>query len=230
MKKIKRTVSLLLVAVTLISMCQCSLSVFAATNDETQVNENQGITYSVDDENKTLTISGTGEMENYDSNTPPWSSYRNSVTKIVIKDGVTSLGKYAFYNFIALEKIEIPSSVKSIGYDCFSNCKSLKTVTIEEGCESIENYAFYKCTALEKIEIPLSVHSIGDDAFCSAYDVTIYAKTGSYAKEFADRNGIKFSSTGVENYQGSCGENASYNLDTENCVLTISGTGAMSDY
>ena len=298
MKKIKRTVSLLLVAVTLISMCQCSLSVFAATNDETQVNENQGITYSVDDENKTLTISGTGEMENYDSNTPPWSSYRNSVTKIVIKDGVTSLGKYAFYNFIALEKIEIPSSVKSIGYDCFSkceslkeitlpksltslkpstfygctslekieipssvksigyacfsNCKSLKTVIIEEGCESIENYAFEnctaleniiipvsvhsigdyafcKCTALEKIEIPLSVHSIGDYAFCSD-DVTIYAKTGSYAKEFADRNWIRFSSTGVENYQGSCGENASYNLDTENCVLTISGTGAMSDY
>ena len=275
MKKIKRTVSLLLVAVTLISMCQCSLSVFAATNDETQVNENQGITYSVDDENKTLTISGTGEMENYDSNTPPWSSYRNSVTKIVIKDGVTSLGKYAFYNFIALEKIEIPSSVKSIGYDCFSkceslkeitlpksltslkpstfygctslekieipssvksigyacfsNCKSLKTVIIEEGCESIENYAFCKCTALEKIEIPLSVHSIGDDAFCYDY-VTIYAKTGSYAKEFADRNWKRFSSTGVENYQGSCGENASYNLDTENCVLTISGTGAMSDY
>ena len=298
MKKIKRTVSLLLVAVTLISMCQCSLSVFAATNDETQVNENQGITYSVDDENKTLTISGTGEMENYDSNTPPWSSYRNSVTKIVIKDGVTSLGKYAFYNFIALEKIEIPSSVKSIGYDCFSKCeslkeitlpksltslkpstfygctslekieipssvksigyecfsycKSLKTVIIEEGCESIENYAFEnctaleniiipvsvhsigdyafcKCTALEKIEIPLSVHSIGDYAFCSD-DVTIYAKTGSYAKEFADRNWIRFSSTGVENYQGSCGENASYNLDTENCVLTISGTGAMSDY
>ena len=96
-------------------MCQCSLSVFAATNDETQVNENQGITYSVDDENKTLTISGTGEMENYASITPPLSSYRNSVTKIVIKDGVTSLGKYAFYNFIALEKIEIPSSVKSIG-------------------------------------------------------------------------------------------------------------------
>ena len=368
MKKIKRTVSLLLVAVTLISMCQCSLSVFAATNDETQVNENQGITYSVDDENKTLTISGTGEMENYDSNTPPWYSYRNSVTKIVIKDGVTSLGKYAFYNFIALEKIEIPSSVKSIGYECFSNCKSLKTVTIEEGCESIEYHAFYNCTALEKIEIPssvksigyecfskceslkeitlpksltslkpstfygctslekieipssvksigydcfskceslkeitlsksltslepstfygctslekieipssvksicsecfsnckslktvtieegcesieyhafynctalekieipLSVHSIGGSVFSNANDVTIYAKTGSYAKEFADRKGIKFSSTGVENYQGSCGENASYNLDTENCVLTISGTGAMSDY
>ena len=101
MKKIKRTVSLLLVAVTLISMCQCSLSVFAATNDETQVNENQGITYSVDDENKTLTISGTGEMENYDSNTPPLSSYRNSVTKIVIKD-IISIFFLLFFLFLSI--------------------------------------------------------------------------------------------------------------------------------
>ena len=153
-------------------MCQCSLSVFAATNDETQVNENQGITYSVDDENKTLTISGTGEMENYDSNTPPLSSYRNSVTKIVIKDGVTSLGEYAFYNFIALEKIEIPSSVKSIGYECFSKCESLKEITLPKSLTSLKPSTFYGCTSLEKIEIPSSVKSIGYECFsnCTALE------------------------------------------------------------
>ena len=106
----------------------------------------------------------------------------------------------------------------------------VKTVVIEDGVTSIGSSAFYECTALEKIEIPVSVTSIDSYAFSGSNNVTIYAKTGSYAKVFADRNSIAFVSTGIYNDTGSCGKNVTYYIDSVNKVMTISGEGAMANY
>lgn len=76
--------------------------------------------------NGVLTISGTGAMPDYStSNKAPWSG--KSFTSVVIKEGVTSIGKYAFYA-TGLADITIPSSVNAIGDRAFEKCTALKNV------------------------------------------------------------------------------------------------------
>ncbi len=70
-----------------------------------------------------LRISGNGEMID------PWLSSRESVTKVVIENGVTSIGSNAFNYCTNLVSIDIPHSVTSIGDYAFHDCNSLRCVT-----------------------------------------------------------------------------------------------------
>lgn len=91
-----------------------------------QVGDN--ITWNLTD--SVLTISGTGEMEDYaDTYYVPWYSNRESIKSAIIEDGVTSIGDYAFYNCVNLTSIEIPNGVTSIGDGAFDGCRNLNTIT-----------------------------------------------------------------------------------------------------
>ncbi len=72
----------------------------------------------------TLTISGTGDMYDYtwDENAP-WYDERKNVVKVVIEDGVTSIGNYSFYYYVKLKTIEIKSEINRIGDGAFYSCK-----------------------------------------------------------------------------------------------------------
>ena len=163
------------------------------------------------DADGTLTISGTGAMKNYkDGNQSPASQKKDSTKKVVIEDGVTSIGKYAFkgcsgltsitisdsvtsigdyafYNCSSLTDIVIPSSVTSIRSSTFYGCSSLTSITIPDGVTSIGNYAFSNCSSLKSVTIPNSVTSIGNFAFkgCSGLtSITIsdsVTSIGNYA-------------------------------------------------
>lgn len=79
----------------------------------------------------TLTIQGTGAMNNYSYSSPaPWNSYRSSISAVVLNDGVTTIGGYAFYD-----------------------CGSLTTVTIPESVQKIEDWAFSLCNRLSSVQI-----------------------------------------------------------------------------
>ena len=115
-----------------------------------------------------LTISGTGDMYNYGSNwnyRAPWASYASYIESVVIEDGATSIGGYAFYSCTNLEEIEIPNSVTSIGWDAFQDCTGLTSITFPIGLTTIQDSTFKNCTNLEEIEIPNSVTSIEYSAF-----------------------------------------------------------------
>ena len=115
--------------------------------------------------NYTLTISGEGAMYDYGNPTEyPWYSYAGKINEVVIGNGVTSIGKYAF-DGTALTSIEIPASVTSIGEYAFSG-SSLGSVTFAEGSQltSIGDGAFAS-SDLTSITIPASVTSIGEDVF-----------------------------------------------------------------
>ena len=123
--------------------------------------ESDGLTWTLY-EDGTLTISGTGAMKDYDYSANQSPVYNNlKVKKVVIEDGVTSIGNWAFESCNNLISITIPDGVTSIGAYAFSNCWYLTNITIPNSVTSIENYAFRNCSSLTSITIPNSVTSIG---------------------------------------------------------------------
>ena len=117
-------------------------------------------------ENGVLTISGSGNMTNWSWNSfAPWYDYRESITVIVLPEGLTCVGNYAFYECEYVKTVEIPESVTYIGSDAFSDCSKLTSVTIPEGVTSIGGSAFCMCDSLTSVTIPGSVSSIGGQAF-----------------------------------------------------------------
>ncbi len=113
----------------------------------------------------TLTISGTGDMANYSYSNRPWETYEDKITTVVIADGVTSIGAYAFYSFGKVTSITIPESVTKIGMTAFNACKLLTTVALPSGITAIPDRAFTNCTGLTSITIPANVKTIGSSAF-----------------------------------------------------------------
>ena len=138
----------------------------------------------------TLTISGT-DMPNYEytneTNTIPWFNQRINIKKIIIKNGVTNIGDYAFFHCFNLTSVTIPNSVTSIGHHALCHCSSLASITIPNSVTSIGSDAFYGNSALTSVTIPNSMTSIGSYAFrgCSGLtSVTIpnsVTRIGSYA-------------------------------------------------
>lgn len=90
----------------------------------------------------TLTISGTGKMNSYFSSTRPWQKYANTIKKIVISAGVSSIGDSAF-----------------------RDCNNLTSVTLPDSVTYIDDCAFFGCPSLTSINIPDTVTEIGDRAF-----------------------------------------------------------------
>lgn len=118
----------------------------------------------------TLTIKGSGNMENYNHNSnyyAPWMW--KTVTQVKFEGNVTSIGNYAFLNCPNLTSITIPDSVVSIGAFAFCNCSNLENVVMpndsNSSLKSIGADAFYQCKKLKSITIPSSVISIGRCAF-----------------------------------------------------------------
>ncbi|MBQ3768794.1 MAG: leucine-rich repeat protein [Prevotella sp.] len=133
-----------------------------ATGD---VDESQNVTWMLT--GNTLTISGTGAMADYtDANYQPWAANRLAIKTIVINEGVTSIGKYAFSNCESVTSgVSIPASVTSIGNYSFNYC-SMTSLTIpsNSSLETIGSFAF-NCAGFGSVTIPASVKSIGNNAF-----------------------------------------------------------------
>ena len=149
------------------------LSAFAATTASGTCGEN--VTWSLDNSG-TLTISGTGKMDDYGWNkVSPWYNKNTTIKSIVIRSGVTSIGSEAFEYCSELLSISIPNSVTTIGSHAFDRCERLKSITIPDGVSSIGSYAFLYCSSLISVNIPNSVTSIGEGAFHSCSKLTSVA-------------------------------------------------------
>ena len=91
---------------------------------------------------------------------------------LTINEGVTSLGKAAFYGCTSLEHIQLPGSLKEIARQTFYGCTGLKALTVNEGVESLGYAAFYSCTGLTAMTLPQSLVSIGEYAFNNCVRLT----------------------------------------------------------
>ena len=137
----------------------------------------------------TLTISGTGKMEDYDylnDYDVPWADFLASIEKVVISKGVTSIGNEAFQSCYNLRNVTIPDSVTSIGGSAFMGCDitslkipdgvkyigpcafsdcELETINIPNGLAVLDGCVFSGCWRLKQITIPNSVTKIEGGAF-----------------------------------------------------------------
>ncbi len=89
-----------------------------------------------------------------------------------IPDGVTSIGKYAFYGCSGLTSVNIGNSVTSIGNYAFYGCSGLTSVNLGNSVTSIGDYAFRDCSGLTSVNLGNSVTSIGNDAFYGCSGLT----------------------------------------------------------
>ena len=150
-----------------------------------------------------LTISGTGDMYDYEQyfeeDGPyrvPWSE--SNINQIIIEDGVTSIGEVAFSFCGSLTSITIPDSVKSIGSSAFWSCDSLTSITIPDSVTSIGSGAFEQCDSLTSITIPDSVTSIGSGAFWRCESLTSITVSASNKAYSSDKYGVLFNKNKTE--------------------------------
>ena len=118
-----------------------------------------------------LTISGTGDMYDYD-NGAPWCSSYYYVNKVTISDGVSRIGNNAFYGCRSLASVTIPNSVTTIGNSAFYGCRILASIEIPSSVTTIGNSAFYRCSSLANVNIGNSVTTIGNSAFYGCSSLT----------------------------------------------------------
>ena len=124
--------------------------------------------------NDTLTISGTGPMNDFPAgySQVPWYKYRDHFTKAQVQSGVTTVGENAFVWMDQMTEVTLPDTLTSIGDYAFQWCGSLEGITIPAGVTTIGKDAFAKCDSMTYASIPEGVTTIGSGAFESTEMLT----------------------------------------------------------
>lgn len=152
------------------------------------------LTWTLDD-GGTLTISGSGAMNNYSSpSDQPWYSSRTNIKKVIIGDNITSIGEVAFYNCDSLTSITIPNSVTAIGSYAFSGCRYLTSIDIPLGVTVIEDSLFRDCSSLANISFHNGITTIKSCVFENCYnltEITVPKSVTSLSNDTFSRSGLE---------------------------------------
>lgn len=141
-----------------------------------------GLTWSLDGD--TLTISGSGAMDNYSEASPaPWYSSRASIMRVSLPDGLTRVGSWAFADCTNLSAVTIPSSVEIVGDYGFYRCSGMTILSLSNGLRTIGQCAFEQCSALTDLRLPDTLLTIGDHAFYLCKSLT-YVTVPGVVKSF----------------------------------------------
>ncbi len=164
------------------------------------------VKWSLNDNGK-MTISGKGEMADYEFDTDvPWHSKRAKIKKVVIKSGVTKISANAFVNCKNLTSLTTPDTITSfhwtsfdspninylfVGNDyVFSNLNmygytKLKTLVLGDGVTTVPEHMFNGNSSLVSVTIGNGVKDIGGYAFCNCINLTT-VKIGKNVKKIGD--------------------------------------------
>ena len=130
-----------------------------------------GVTWQYNEATGILTVSGSGEIPDFTSGIADWGNYSYDTKEVVISEGITYIGEYAFCRFFNMEKINFPSALTGIGRFAFANCLAIESVILPDGIQSIGEGAFWFCESMETLVIPDSVTTIEQDAFMSCHNL-----------------------------------------------------------
>lgn len=124
----------------------------------------ENLTWVLNMKDSTLTISGYGDMDNYniwsdDNYVPmPWEEFRPNIKTVILPDGITSVGDFAFVSdYEVLTTVNLPEGIRRIGKYAFAG-NALTSVSIPASVELIDTAAFYYCTELTAVHVNSSNH------------------------------------------------------------------------
>lgn len=151
---------------------------------------NNALTWGLNTSTGVLVLSGNGKMQNWsNAENRPWAKLRNTVTGVLIEDGVQNIGQYAVARCENMTDISIPESVTEIGDGAFIDVYSLKSLKLPNSLTKIGSSAFSGCTSLKSITIPKNVDFIGTGAFGNCANLESVYFCGNAPSYFGD-NGI----------------------------------------
>ena len=172
----KRFVSIIIA----IAMLSSLFSVSAASSSvhSGKFEGNPDISWKLD-KNGTLTVTGNGDMP-YECPWFEWKSfdYRDKVKKLVVGEGITFI--LCFCGMENLKTVSLPSTLKTIGSQCFMNDTALESITIPDSVTAITDAAFSGCTALKTIKLPANLEGVYMSCFggcTSLRRITLPSKT-----------------------------------------------------
>lgn len=168
----KRKISILVLLALLMT---CLLPVYAA-EDEDVSGEGDGAGCGAHlgwyFEEGTLTVFGEGEMYDFD-NGAPWADFRDEITKVVLKDGVTTVGAHAFEDYDRLTSVDFGDALTRIGASAFAGCDGLTSISLPKTFKKFGEKCFYSCRKLTEIHCAGSFPRFDEnclwDTWCKIY-------------------------------------------------------------
>lgn len=183
----KRVLSLLLSVAMLLSMTTgLDLTAFAQELPSSGTC-GSSLSWNYDADNYTLTISGEGEMNNYTAKTgAPWDDLSGEIDTVIVENGVTSIGDYAFYRYGYIYNVQLADTITSIGKHAFDGSDSFEEIDLPQQLRVIKENAFSN-TWLSEVVIPSSVETISNEAFAGSYNIgTIRFEEPSNCREIGE--------------------------------------------
>jgi len=155
-----------------------------------KLGEKKDLFWELNTNTGTLVISGTGRIQDWqNAENRPWAKHRNSITNVVVKDGIQNLGQYLVARCENMKSISIPESVTEIGAGVFIRAYALENIDLPKSLTKIGGSAFSECTSLRSITIPENVNFIETGAFSSCTNLESIYFTGDAPAYFGD-NGV----------------------------------------
>lgn len=187
-----------------------ALMILVASISATAIAFAENIDYYFDEKTSALHITGNGKMDDFENEySSPWRTYAQVAKKVVIEDGVTSVGANSFAGFNYLNDVQLADSVTSVGNSAFASCPNLKELTLSPNVTSIADTSF----------------AFGKDDFKA--NVT----AGSYALYYLVRNNVNFNCESIELADfktkiANFAMHAYYPIKVNhNCTVTFESTG-----
>ena len=193
----RRLISMMLILIMVLSLLP--VPALAAVYSGTCGTNGSNVRWSLNTVTGELIISGSGDMDDFSDSHPysDWYYYEEYIKTVTIKNGVTSIGGYAFYMCFSLTSLTIPNSVTSIGHFAFYDCRALTSVDIPDSVTSIGSGAFDRCYSLTSVTLGTGVTSINDRtfAYCGSLS-SIYVSDDNTAYKSLD--GVLYTKDGKE--------------------------------
>lgn len=151
---------------------------------------NNALTWGLNKDTSALVLSGNGKMQNWsNAEYRPWAKLRNTVTGVIIEDGIQNLGRYTLARCENMTSVSIPESVTEISDGVFTRAYSLGSIELPQSLTTIGSGAFSECTSLRSITIPKNVDFIETGAFGSCTNLESIYFCGNAPSYFGD-NGV----------------------------------------
>lgn len=106
-----------------------------------------------------------GKMRGFEARKSPFSLNKETLSTVIVKEGVTSIGTNEFYECSNLSKVHLPDGLKEIYRNAFHSCKSLDNIYLSDDITRIDDYAFYSCASLTSVKLPSNLKRIESGTF-----------------------------------------------------------------